>query len=272
VIQQLYREALVWQQQSHGHILPFLRIDKNNNFSLVSPWMQYGSVLQYLETLGPANVELIPILSQVAAGLECLHEENIVHGDLQGANILIDETRQAHLADFGLSIFADSTRGAFTTSSGAGLTCWMVPELIGREQFGFDCAQRSHPSDVYAFGHVCLEIYTGHPPFLEHNSEPAVITKVLAGKQPTHPTKDDCPGRCMSDELWRLMKLCWTHNPAGRLSASKLIYFMARVEQSDRSSSELVDGSPKKEEQDHQNSITSAFISNFEDIGGEDSE
>ncbi|KDQ55762.1 hypothetical protein JAAARDRAFT_133522 [Jaapia argillacea MUCL 33604] len=265
VQKRLYREALVWRQQSHRHILPFLGIDENNNFSLVSPWMQHGSVIHYLETLGPETVELVPILSQVAMGLEYLHEENIVHGDLRGAN----EAGQARLADFGLSIFADSTQGAFTTSSGAGSTRWMAPELMQPRQFGYDRARRSRPSDVYAFGHVCLEIYTGQPPFFEDNSEPTVITKVLAGERPTRPTRDDCYGRSMSDELWRLMKLCWTHQPSERPSASKLIYGMVRVEQSDRASSQLVEGSPK----DLRNSLTSwkAFISDLEDIG-EDSE
>ncbi|KDQ55758.1 hypothetical protein JAAARDRAFT_133559 [Jaapia argillacea MUCL 33604] len=274
VQKRLYREALVWRQQSHRHILPFLGIDNNNNFSLVSPWMQHGSVIQYLETSGRESIEVVPILSQVATGLEWLHEENIVHGDLRGANILIDEMGQARLADFGLSIFADSTRGAFTTSSGAGSTRWMAPELMQPQQFGFDRARRSRPSDVYAFGHVCLEIYTGHPPFFEDNSEPTVITKVLAGERPTRPTEDDCHGHCMSDELWRLMKLCWTHDPAGRPSASKLIYGMVRVEQSGKISSRLVEDNPNREEQDLRNSLTSwkAFISDLEDIGGEDSE
>ncbi|KDQ55759.1 hypothetical protein JAAARDRAFT_133505 [Jaapia argillacea MUCL 33604] len=271
VQKRLYREALVWRQQNHRHILPFLGIDQNGNSSLVSPWMQHGSVIQYLETLGRETVEL---LSQVAVGLEYLHEENIVHGDLRGANILIDEMGQARLADFGLSIFADSTRGAFTTSSGAGSTRWMAPELIQPEQFGYDHARRSRPSDVYAFGHVCLEIYTGRPPFVEHKSEPTVITKVLAGERPTRPTRDDCHGRSMPDGLWKLMKLCWAHEPSGRPSAFKLIYGMVRVEQSDRVSSQLVEDSPKKEARALRNSIASwkAFVSDLEDIGGEDSE
>ena len=45
------------------------------------------------------------MLSEVAAGLAYLHDNQIVHGDLRGANVLIAEDGTAKLSDFGLSKF-----------------------------------------------------------------------------------------------------------------------------------------------------------------------
>jgi hypothetical protein len=49
------REALVWRQLRHDHVLPFLGLDNTsfplNKFScMVSPWMKHGMLMDYIKT------------------------------------------------------------------------------------------------------------------------------------------------------------------------------------------------------------------------------
>ncbi|KAJ7231344.1 kinase-like domain-containing protein [Mycena rebaudengoi] len=151
------REALIWQHLKHPCILPMLGIDQESlpsSLCMVSPWMENGTVLKYLEEHGRRDVD--KLLWEVAQGLEYLHSRNIVHGDLRGANILITQDWSACLADFGLTSFTDTT-AATTTSHRAGTIPWMAPELIEPDRFGLRF-RKTTATDVYAFACVCLEV------------------------------------------------------------------------------------------------------------------
>ncbi|KAJ7266627.1 kinase-like domain-containing protein [Mycena rebaudengoi] len=113
---QFCRETFIWQHLKHPYILPMLGIDREtfpSSLCMVSPWMENGIVLKYLEEHGRQDVDRL--LWEVAQGLEYLHSRNIVYGDQRGANILITQDRGACLADFGLTSFTDAT--AATTTS-----------------------------------------------------------------------------------------------------------------------------------------------------------
>jgi serine/threonine protein kinase len=71
------------------------------------------------------------------------------------ANILISDAGSAVLADFGLSRI--SHEETTTLLHGAGSPRWMAPELImaGDEETG---PLKSPKTDVYAFGHIMLEV------------------------------------------------------------------------------------------------------------------
>ncbi|KAJ7921478.1 kinase-like domain-containing protein, partial [Mycena leptocephala] len=204
------REALVWKDLDHPHILAFIGIDRDSfpsSLCMVSPWMENGTVVDYIKNYGYANVD--KLLAEIAQGLGYLHSRNIVHGDLRGANILIDENWSARVADFGLGSFTDATTSIYT-SSRAGSIHWMAPELISPEQFGLKFA-RTPASDIYAFGCVCLELYTGLPPFSKL-SQTAVLFKIIAGERPGRPSGSPP----MSDVLWRRVTEYWAQSPAER--------------------------------------------------------
>ncbi|KAJ6588772.1 kinase-like domain-containing protein, partial [Mycena capillaripes] len=208
---QFCREALVWQHLQHPFILPFIGMDPetfpSGSLCMVSPWMENGTVLKYLSDHGRASVD--KLLSEIAQGLQYLHSQNIVHGDLRGANILITSEWSACLADFGLTSLSDATT-ATHTSHRAGSIRWMAPELIDPGHFGQKFL-RTPATDVYAFGCVCLELYTGRPPFASL-SEPACMLRVLNGDRPERPS--DKP--VMSDVLWEHVNQFWAQNPAMR--------------------------------------------------------
>ncbi|KAJ6463487.1 kinase-like domain-containing protein [Mycena sanguinolenta] len=203
-------EALVWKDLRHPNILPFLGIEKDcfpSSLCMVSPWMEHGTVISYVKDHGQANID--KLLYEIAQGLQYLHSCGIVHGDLRGSNVLIDENWSACLADFGLSIFSDAT--ATMTTTRAGSIHWMAPELLDPDSFGDGKFARTAASDIYAFGCLCLELYTGQPPFA-HLREPAAMMKVLNGERPERPSGTPA----VSNTRWLHVTACWAQKPAAR--------------------------------------------------------
>ncbi|KAJ7728407.1 kinase-like domain-containing protein [Mycena maculata] len=215
------REALVWQNLRNPYILPLIGIDGETfspSLCMVSPWMVNGTILAYLHRNRTQSVNVNDLLWQVAQGLQYLHSHNVVHGDLRGENILIDSDWTVRLSDFGLSLFSDLS-GRPTKESGS--APWMAPELINPEQFDRPFL-RTPESDVYAFGCVCVELYTGQRPFPTSKSEAAVVVKVLHGIRPERPSS-------MNEELWQHLNVYWAHDPDSRPSADTVVRNMARA-------------------------------------------
>ncbi|KDQ16034.1 hypothetical protein BOTBODRAFT_97408, partial [Botryobasidium botryosum FD-172 SS1] len=133
LLKRLAREAKVWSQLRHPNVLPFLGLCTLTSVPyLISPWMENGHVLDYVQT--NPDADRVCLLAQVADGLEYLHNlepEPVIHGDLRGPNILISPSGDARIADFGLSeLKADIYDSCSTSFITAGNSRWQAPEIL----------------------------------------------------------------------------------------------------------------------------------------------
>ncbi|KLO18970.1 kinase-like protein, partial [Schizopora paradoxa] len=187
--------------------------------SLVSPWMPHGTSKRYLETRSPG--EKIRILTNVADGLCYLHRYDVVHGDIKGDNILIDESFEPRLADFGLSKIVSESKAVGDTITHTqgffGSIRWTAKELFSSpEEFGPPCVTKE--SDIWAFGMTILELFTSLPPYHKIRSDPQVIIAIHNGRLPEQPD-GDCG---LDDDMWALCTSCWAENPALRPTTKSL--------------------------------------------------
>ncbi|KAJ7105676.1 kinase-like domain-containing protein [Mycena epipterygia] len=222
----LGQEALVWKDLHHPHILSFIGIDRESfptSLCMVSPWMEHGTVLKYIASHGPKDVD--KLLHEIAQGLQHLHSRNIVHGDLRGANILINQDHSACLADFGLSALADDATPSMSSSTRAGSFYWMAPELLDPDRFGLKFV-RTPATDVYAFGCVCVELYIGLPPFSELR-EPAALQKIINGERAERPSGTPV----ISDALWEQVTWCWAQSAKSRPGTGTIVRNMEYLSQ-----------------------------------------
>ena len=137
-------------------------------------------------------------------------------------NILIDQTGTARLVDFGLlTIISDPTNLLASSSNDqSGTARWMSPELIYPEQFKLKYRPTT-ASDCYALGMVIYETISGRLPFHEHAGL-AVAMKVLNGERPRR-------GRDFTDDLWKMLKLCWKPELNDRPSVTDVLLCLERA-------------------------------------------
>ncbi|KDQ07843.1 hypothetical protein BOTBODRAFT_38411 [Botryobasidium botryosum FD-172 SS1] len=218
----LLREMRVWSRLHHPNVLPFLGWHQSRSVTyLVSPWMENGQVLEFLQSYPEADS--LRLLVQVASGLEYLHtfQPPVIHGDLRGPNILISQLGNACIADFGLSeLKAEGYENYSTPWFSAGHPRWQAPELIRAETN--EEARRTVASDVFSFGRVMLEVFTTKPPFFYIDHNLAVAKRVEAGEFPNRP-HDTTVARGLDDTMWGMMTDCWDVIPSRRPSATNIV-------------------------------------------------
>jgi hypothetical protein len=107
-----------------------------------------------------------------ARGLAYLHygaQPGIIHRDIKASNILLDESFEAKVADFGLAKFTPEGMTHMSTRV-AGTMGYVAPEYA---LYG----QLTERSDVYSFGVVLLELLSGKKALMASNdSQPALVT------------------------------------------------------------------------------------------------
>ncbi|KAK7026364.1 kinase-like domain-containing protein [Favolaschia claudopus] len=220
-IKEFGAEALIWRQLCHPNLLPFFGLYFiEERLCLISPWMDAGNIMEYLKTNSVDQNQRISLILDVALGLEHLHKQSTIHGDLKGINILVTPSGRACIADFGLAIIINTMSlrmSSSTTINRAGTARYQAPELVEPELNGRKTVQ----TDIYAFACVCYEILTGKIPFYECPSEIKVMLDVMAGKRPTRALS--CSGTEALDCLWELMQRCWNGDQKIRPSATEIV-------------------------------------------------
>ncbi|KAF8324830.1 kinase-like domain-containing protein, partial [Amanita rubescens] len=214
------REALMWRSLNHERVLPFLGIFEDEAASrmfLVSPYMKNGNLSQWRKKTGHGHStsEIQRLILEVAEGIQYIHSEGIVHGDLRGDNVLLDSHFHAQIADFGLTRHSEAT----VTQSGALHYNFAAPELLGNWDEEEDVSEsdddgqltaRTQKSDVYAFGCLYYEVQFDTIPF-QGTNEIQIVRLVSRGKRP--PRLDKPP---LSDKTWKLIKRCWVKEAVRR--------------------------------------------------------
>ncbi|KAF5745505.1 putative Leucine-rich repeat transmembrane protein kinase protein [Tripterygium wilfordii] len=136
--------------------------DDRGNKALIYEYMCNGNLKQHLSVTNRDvlswNMRL-QIAIDAANGLEYLHngcKPPIIHRDLKTANILLNESMQAKIADFGLSRSFATEKDSHVTTRPAGTPGYLDPEYQSTGNF-------NKKSDVYSFGIILLELITGQP-------------------------------------------------------------------------------------------------------------
>ena len=104
---------------------------------------EIGSCLDLIRLLQVPFPEVVvqSITKDMLMGLRYLHEQNVVHRDLKGGNVLLTNGGRARLTDFGVSGFMEGSKRMTIIGS----PYWMAPEVIREVGYSF-------PADVWGLG------------------------------------------------------------------------------------------------------------------------
>ncbi|KAG8727807.1 hypothetical protein FRC12_022206 [Ceratobasidium sp. 428] len=173
---------------------------------MISPWMENGTLPEYIEK--EPDVDCLGLCHQIVKGLSYLHQHNMVHGDLKGANVFVSATGILKLADFGNTKMKEQTLYFSTRTSPVYSLRWTAPEILN----GSPC---DVPADIYALGMTIYETVTGSLPYSD-KADMVVVIEVIVHRR--FPSRNDGAIRvwCSKNRLWNLLKSCWSHTPTAR--------------------------------------------------------
>ena len=200
---------------SHERIVKYFGTNYDTEEYLVFiclEFMPHGSLHACLRK-GPFDENRVrKFTKQIMEGVSYLHENLIVHRDIKGANILLDNSDNIKLADFGTSKqLVTMSRGASTRFKG---TCnFMAPEVMnekGAKEYGVK-------ADIWSIGCTIVEMLTAYPPWYPLG-EVDVILKVTSGEYPIYTLPAES-----SEDVKYVLKQCFQQDPSLRPKASELL-------------------------------------------------
>ncbi|CUA78041.1 hypothetical protein RSOLAG22IIIB_13012 [Rhizoctonia solani] len=150
----------------------------------------------------------------ICAGLAYLHQYDIVHGDLKGANVLIARDGRPMLVDFGNANLPDATLSFTQTNSQPNLSLrWTAPEILDGK------SAHTTAGDIYSLGMTILETLTSEIPFANKSDQTLLMHVFIKKKTPPRP-KNIIPERSICGNiLWAILTSCWSYDPELRPSA-----------------------------------------------------
>ncbi|KAG1719774.1 kinase-like protein [Suillus lakei] len=223
-IERIRRELRTCAKLKHANVLPVYGYTYGFGTlkAIVSPWAENGNLTTYLrnEDASMSVIRRFQILSDITAGLQFLHANSVIHGDLTGPNILIYGDGTACLADFGLSLVHSeitSISQASWTSNVHGNPRWLAPERVEEQADGLPVRPTQH-SDIYSFGGIMLQALTSKIPYYYLVCDKTVMWRMFKGGKPDRSRYPAIP-----DEYWRFIGECWSTEPRNRPSTERVV-------------------------------------------------
>ena len=214
---------------SHERIVTYYNYILNEEACICSIGVEYmagGTLHSLLRLTGPLTLNKTKLfIKQLLEGVIYLHKKCIVHNDIKGQNILLDNTgNNVKLCDFGSAadvslliknLIFSSWDSEFPFSKYPlckyrmnGTTHWMAPERIYNEI--------SIKSDVWSIGCTVVEMLTSLPPW-HSNQEITVMYNLSLGKYPSYNLPQS------SEIAEEFLQSCFKTEPDLRHSAEQLM-------------------------------------------------
>ncbi|GIZ39029.1 hypothetical protein CKM354_000242100 [Cercospora kikuchii] len=167
MIEALKHEITLLKDLKHENIVRYL--GSNSDETHLNIFLEYvagGSVATMLQNYGSLPEGLVAnFVRQILQGLSYLHSKDIIHRDIKGANILVDNKGTVKISDFGISKRVEAStllnpgphkRGGPRVSL-QGSVFWMAPEVVRQTAY-------TKKADIWSLGCLIVEMMTGSHP------------------------------------------------------------------------------------------------------------
>ncbi len=163
-IQRFRSEIKLARRVTHRNVCRLYEYGVDGKQPYVAMELLEGADLRQLAREGSLTAEeAFDVVIQAANGLAAIHEVGVIHRDLKGANILREKQGRVVVTDFGIAKEVDTSSGLSVQGLVLGTPPYISPEQA-----------RGHPadfrSDLYSFGVVVFEAFTGDVPFRGENA------------------------------------------------------------------------------------------------------
>lgn len=206
-----FREADMGHRLLNAHCCQLLEIVDTDHMYVLIFELIATDVLAMIQNAPGQRLkedEARPMLRQLIAGVQCMHNAGVVHRDLKPENIGVDADNNIKILDFGLcgDTHADAAKDGMLETQ-CGTMSYSAPELLGGTPYG--------PSvDVWSIGVVLYSMLTGFLPYQGQTSLTTLHANMLDHQY-------DLPQSC-SGELSDLFKRVFEVKPKRRITLAEL--------------------------------------------------
>src|SRR3954469_10387831 len=151
----------------------------------------------------------LEIVADICSALEFSHRHGIIHRDIKPGNVMLTQTGQVKVMDFGIARALASGASTMTqTSAVIGTAQYLSPEQARGEAV-------DARSDVYATGCVLFELLCGHPPFVGDN--PVSVAYQHVREDPRAPSESN---RDVTPDVDAVVLKALAKNPLNRYQSA----------------------------------------------------
>ena len=158
-LQRLNREAAIVAKLNHPNIVTVYDYGEHEGTPfLVMRYIDGRTLKAVLQEKQLDTAHIVTIARSIASALAFAHAHGVLHRDVKPSNILLDAEENVFLTDFGLARLVHSTDSTISRDMLIGSPQYIAPEQAKGEPI-------DERSDIYSFGIVLYEMFTGRVPF-----------------------------------------------------------------------------------------------------------
>jgi serine/threonine protein kinase len=192
-----FREVEVWNKLSNPHIVQlFGACHVSTPAFFVCEDAIHGNFADHFREVDKSDIW--GLFYEAALGLDYLHSEKVVHGDLKCNNIVIGADDKAKICDFGFSYIRSQCAGLSMKAQTNTLRWKALECLLPASEEDPGAVNPRFASDVYSFGMCIIEAFSDEPPYALDDDD-TIMEKVFGGEEYPRPEG-------LKDDEWELVK------------------------------------------------------------------
>ncbi len=215
IIERFKREAQTAAKLSHPNIITIFDVcEYQERYFIAMEYLPGDTLKDVLASKKSFKMEdILEILIQTSNGLDHAHSKGIVHRDIKPENIKLLEDGSVKIMDFGIASIESKKTGLTQDGTMLGTIAYMSPEQL------YSSKSVDSRSDIFSFGAMMYEIFTGQIPF-EGETIGETIIKIMT----FDPEKVRNINSRVSEKLQDIVHKCLERDPEKRYQKIKDVY------------------------------------------------